>query len=91
MTIETGLLVYGVEDYDSKENYYSITLLLLPSLVAQAVKASAYNAGDPGLIPGSGRSPGEGNGNPCLVSHTDHVPLEAMNIELSRQESVSRL
>ena len=25
---------------------------------------SAYNAGDPGLIPGSGRSPGEGNGNP---------------------------
>ena len=27
----------------------------------------------------------------CLVSHTDHVPLETMNIELSRQESVSRL
>ena len=27
-------------------------------------KASARNAGDPGLIPGSGRSPGEGNGNP---------------------------
>ena len=25
------------------------------------------------------------------VTHTDHVPLEAMNIELSRQESVSRL
>ena len=25
------------------------------------------------------------------VSHTDHVPLEAMNVELSRQESVSRL
>ena len=26
-------------------------------------KVSAYNAGDPGLIPGSGRSHGEGNGN----------------------------
>ena len=26
-------------------------------------KASVYNAGDPGSIPGSGRSPGEGNGN----------------------------
>ena len=26
--------------------------------MAQTVKASAYNAGDPGLIPGSGRSPG---------------------------------
>ena len=34
------------------------------SLVAQTVKVSAYNAGDPGLILGSGRSPGEGNGNP---------------------------
>ena len=28
------------------------------------VKASASSAGDPGSIPGSGRSPGEGNGNP---------------------------
>ena len=27
------------------------------------VKASACNVGDPGLIPKSGRSPGEGNGN----------------------------
>ena len=27
-------------------------------------KASACNAGDLGSIPGSGRSPGEGNGNP---------------------------
>ena len=27
-------------------------------------KASARNAGDPGSIPGSGRSPGEGNRNP---------------------------
>ena len=29
-----------------------------------AGKASAYNVGDPGSIPGVGRSPGEGNGNP---------------------------
>ena len=27
-------------------------------------KASVYNVGGPGLIPGLGRSPGEGNGNP---------------------------
>ena len=27
-------------------------------------KASAYNAGDPGSIAGSGRSSGKGNGNP---------------------------
>ena len=31
-------------------------------------KVSAYNAGDLGLIPGSGRSPGEGNGNPLQYS-----------------------
>ena len=29
---------------------------------------SVCNAGDPGLIPGSGRSPGEGNGNPLQYS-----------------------
>ena len=31
-------------------------------------KASAYNAGDQGSIPGSGRSPGEGNSNPLQYS-----------------------
>ena len=31
-------------------------------------KASAYNAGDPGSIPGLGRSPGEENGNPLQYS-----------------------
>ena len=30
-------------------------------------KESACNAGDPGSTPGSGRSPGEGNGNPSGV------------------------
>ena len=38
-------------------------------------KVSACNAGDPGSIPGSGRSPGEGNGNllqyPCLENSMD--------------------
>ena len=31
-------------------------------------KESACNSGDPGLIPGSGSSPGEGNGNPLQYS-----------------------
>ena len=31
-------------------------------------KASAYNVGDLGLIPGLGRSPGEENGNPLQYS-----------------------
>ena len=38
-------------------------------------KESACNAGDPDSIPGSGRSPGEGNGNrlqySCLENPTD--------------------
>ena len=38
-------------------------------------KASACSAGDPGLIPGLGRSPGEGNGDPlqysCLENSMD--------------------
>ena len=31
-------------------------------------EASAYNAGDLGSIPGSGRSPGKGSSNPCQYS-----------------------
>ena len=38
-------------------------------------KESACSTGDPGLIPGSRRSPGEGNGNPlqfsCLKNPVD--------------------
>ena len=39
------------------------------------VKASVYNAGDVGSIPGSGRSPGEGNGNPLQYSCLE-TPME---------------
>ena len=35
---------------------------------SSAGKESAYNTGDPGSIPRSGRSPGEGNGNPLKYS-----------------------
>ena len=38
------------------------------SLVAQLVKKSTCNAGDLGLIPGLGRSPGEGKGYPLQYS-----------------------
>ena len=44
-------------------------------------KASVYNAGDPGSIPGLGRSPGEGNGNPlqhyCLENLMDRGAWQA--------------
>ena len=35
-------------------------------------KESIYNAGDLGSIPGSGRSPGEGNGNPLQYSYLEN-------------------
>ena len=45
-------------------------------------KASAYNAGDPGSIPGSGRFPGEENGNPlqysCLENSMDRGAWQAV-------------
>ena len=51
------------------------SLRVKTSLVAQTVKANVYNARDPGSIPGSGRSAGEGNGNPlqyyCLENPMD--------------------
>ena len=44
-------------------------------------KISACNAGDPGSIPGSGRVPGEGNGNPfqysCLENPMDRRAWQA--------------
>ena len=43
---------------------YKVYFISLASQVAHTVKASAYNAGDLGSIPGSGGCPGEGNGNP---------------------------
>ena len=36
-------------------------------------KASAYNAGDLGLIPGLGRASGEGNGNPLQYSCLENI------------------
>ena len=39
------------------------------------VEASAWNAGHLGSIPGSGRSPGEGNGNPLQYSCLEN-PME---------------
>ena len=39
------------------------------------VKVSASNTGDPGSIPGLGRSPGEGNYNPLQYSCLEN-PIE---------------
>ena len=47
---------------------YTFNLIFLDWSIGSEVKASASNAGDRGSIPGLGRSPGEGNGNPLQYS-----------------------
>ena len=42
-------------------------------------KASACNVGDPGSIPGSGRSPGAGNGNPLQCSCLEN-PMDGRSL-----------
>ena len=46
--------------------YLSINICTFPG--GSDSKVSACNAGDPGSISGSGRAPGEGNGNPLQYS-----------------------
>ena len=77
------------------------------SLVAQLVKNTPVNAGevgDAGSIPGSGRSPGAGNGNPlqhsCLENPMDRVfspwghkesdPTEHMHACTQTRKRISR-
>ena len=52
------------------------------------VKNLPVSAGDVGLIPGSGRSPGEGNGNPlqysCLENSMDTGAWQAIVPGLTR-------
>ena len=48
------------------------------------VKNPPANAGDVGLISGSGRSPGEGNGNPLQYSYLEIPWKEELNRLQSR-------
>ena len=41
-------------------------------------KESACNAGDPGSIPGSGRSPGEGNSYPLQYSSLEYYTVHGV-------------
>ena len=58
----TGITV--LESRGGQEGVGDSDLILAPVRCSSDGKESAGNAGDPGLIPGSGSSPGEGNGYP---------------------------
>ena len=70
---------------------------VVTSLVAQTVKMSAFNAGDPAIasIPGSGRSPGERNGNPlqysCLENPMDGGAWWATDHGVTESDTTERL
>ena len=57
---------------------YSVMFILVFPTTSQGFpggsdgKVSACGAGDLGLMPGSGRSPGEGNGNPLQDSYLEN-------------------
>ena len=61
------ILSPSMEESENMPNY-RVLFRWGTSLVAQTVKRLAYNAGDLGSIPGSGRYSGEGNGNPLQYS-----------------------
>ena len=53
-------------------------------------KESTCNAGDPGSIPGLGKSPGEGNGNPlqyCLENSMDRGAWQAIVHEVANNQT----
>ena len=57
-------------------------------------KESAHKAGDPGVIPELGRSPGEGNGNPlqysCLENFMDRGAWSAIVHEVANSQTQLR-
>ena len=68
----------------SGHHFYTKLTRLWGSPGASEDKESACNVGDLGSIPGSGRSPGEGNGNPLqyswLENSMDREPDELQSI-----------
>ena len=72
---DTSELIHKTNRLTVLENKFIVTKRDIGLPRGSLRKGSAYNAGDPGSIPGSGRSPGERNGNPlqysCLENSTD--------------------
>ena len=71
-----SFVLYGSNDYFGTVttlDYFMVPMSSFPG--SSDSKASACNAGDLGLIPGSGTPPGEGDGNPLQYS----CPENSMN------------
>ena len=76
---------YLKADLQEMSSIYIKLSLLLGFPGGLEVKASASNTGDLGSIPGLGRSPGEGNGNPLQYSclgNKESDTTERLNLSL---------
>ena len=67
--------VHRVAKSQTRLSDFTFTFMVVfgASLMAQRVKNLPANAGDMGLIPGLGRSPGEGNGNTVQCSCLENL------------------
>ena len=63
---------WGLESLRQLPSRYQITQGFPGGVVVKYLPANAGDAGDTGLIPGLGRSPGGGNGNPLHYSCQDN-------------------
>ena len=81
LTSEPQGSLYDSPQALSKDKEWMAAQFLETSTLRSDSKASACNAGDPGLIPGSGRSLGKGNGStlhyPCLENSMDRGAWQA--------------
>ena len=77
--------------FDSKPNFALHTVLLMHFPHISVGKESACNAGDPGSIPGTGRSTGEGIGYPVQYYWASLVAQLIKNPPAMRETWVSSL
>ena len=70
---------------------FNIYYLIMGSLDSSVGKESACNAGDCSLIPGSGRSPGEGIGYPLQYSLASLVAQMVKNLSAMQETWVQSL
>ena len=75
--MDGGALVatfYGVAKCQTRlSDFTSLSKIFEDFPGGSAGKESAYNAGDPGSMPGLGRAPGEGNGSPLQYSCLENL------------------
>ena len=74
-----------------EDKYGKINLMIVYSLDRSFGKESACNAGDPGLIPGMGRSSGEGTGYPLQYSWASLVAQLIKNLPRMQETWVRSL